>query len=114
MFPLCSKSGGRHVEGFRGGGGGAGVDRALCRDDRDVGASYSATVGVWARFGVRALGGSTPARTTPSRLGWGKAGWRRAGVFTRVDFDLSQAPRWMESESAARPLFSPRKPRECR
>src|SRR5579872_556945 len=54
MFPLCSKSGGRHVEGFRGGSSGAGVDRALRRDDRDVGAAYPAIVGVWARFGVRA------------------------------------------------------------
>ena len=52
--------GGGHVEGFRRRGGSAGIDYAVCRDDRGLGATYSPVLRRW----------SGPA--------WGKAGWRLA------------------------------------
>src|SRR3979490_2687388 len=41
MFFMCSYPGGRHVEDIRGRGGGAGIDHAVRRDDRGLGAGDS-------------------------------------------------------------------------
>lgn len=64
---LCSlyvlKQGGGDVEGFCRGSSGFGVDRAVCRDDRDMGPGASQSVGSEADFGSRRH--SNPVRFAP-------------------------------------------------
>src|ERR1700733_13178213 len=86
---LCSlyvlKTGGGDVAGFCRGSSGFGVDRAVCRDDRDLGASNSQSVAlrsgfrddaarqtcpVWQPWELAALGIGSLGNWQP----WGKAG----------------------------------------